>query len=219
MGVPEAGVVAERVVVAVARAEESDHPERGEVCDRVRQEIEQDGRLPHLVRRDDVCWGTSFKDIQKGNGDTYHTTNCSPQTAGFNQSSKGEDNWGDLENMVQREAGAERVIIFSGPVFAESDLRFEGVDKRGDVLIQIPRSYWKIIIAAGDKGPEAYGFILKQDLRKVPLEFSVPKQWHRYVRRIKDIEKLMSGWVSFDAIKEYDQYSSVVKRRSAGRRS
>ena len=35
-----------------------------------------------------------------GNGDTYHTTNCSPQVAGFNRAANGEDNWGDLENLV-----------------------------------------------------------------------------------------------------------------------
>src|SRR5262249_52405439 len=51
----------------------------------------------HIVRRDDVAWGKTFEEIQKGNGDTYHTTNCSPQVAGFNQSARGEDNWGDLE--------------------------------------------------------------------------------------------------------------------------
>ncbi len=63
----------------------------------------------HLVRRDDVCWGSTFKDIQKGNGDTYHTTNCSPQTAAFNQAAKGEDNWGDLEDLVGKETRAEKV--------------------------------------------------------------------------------------------------------------
>ena len=51
----------------------------------------------HLVRRDDVCWGATFEDIQMGNGDTYHVTNCSPQIKPFNQGAAGEDNWGDLE--------------------------------------------------------------------------------------------------------------------------
>lgn len=169
----------------------------------------------HLVRRDDVCWGTSLKDIQKGNGDTYHTTNCSPQVAGFNQSAKGEDNWGDLENLVQKQAHAERVIIFSGPVLAENDLRFEGLDKRGDVSIQIPGSYWKIIVAAGQNGPEAFGFVLKQDLSNVPLEFSVPKPWQRYMRRIADIEKLLFGWASLNALKPYDQFDVLKRRRAA----
>jgi endonuclease G len=172
----------------------------------------------HLVRRDDVCWGTSFKDIQKGNGDTYHATNCSPQVAGFNQSAKGEDNWGDLENMVQKQAHAERVIIFSGPVLSSRDLRFEGVDKRGEVSIQIPSSYWKIIIASGDDGPEAFGFVLKQDLKDVPLEFAVPKVWKRFLRPIDEIEKLLFGWASFNAFKAYDQYDALVRRRNNRRR-
>ena len=61
-----------------------------------------------------------FRDIQKANGDTYHTTNCSPQVAGFNRANQGEDNWGRLENMIQKETRAEKVIVFSGPVVASS---------------------------------------------------------------------------------------------------
>src|SRR5262249_47540132 len=75
----------------------------------------------HLVRRDDVCWGSSFEDIQMGNGDTYHTTNCSPQVAGFNRPAN-DDNWGDLEKIVQKETKSEKVILFSGPVLADDDL-------------------------------------------------------------------------------------------------
>src|SRR5436190_20589750 len=38
----------------------------------------------HIVRRDDVAWGDTFDDMQMANGDTYHTTNCSPQISAFN---------------------------------------------------------------------------------------------------------------------------------------
>src|SRR5262249_36764585 len=36
----------------------------------------------HIVRREDVCWGKDYEQIRRANGDTYHTTNCSPQVAG-----------------------------------------------------------------------------------------------------------------------------------------
>lgn len=173
----------------------------------------------HLVRRDDVCWGSSFDDIQKANGDTYHTTNCSPQVGAFNQSAKGEDNWGDLENMVAKETKAERVITFSGPVFADDDPVFKGHDLRGEVDVQIPRSYWKIIVAAGDDGPLAYGFQLKQSLRGVKFteELTVPPEWERYMVAIDAIEELLRGWVRLDWLKQRDGRETSEGRRMSGR--
>jgi endonuclease G len=139
----------------------------------------------HVVRRDDVCWGSSLADIQKANGDTFHTTNCTPQLAGFNMANEGEDNWGDLENLIQVETGAERVIVLAGPVLNdEEDLRVEGLDERGEVQIQIPSQFWKIVVANGANGPEAFGFVQEQDLTDVPLELNVPARWRRYFRKI-----------------------------------
>ncbi|MEM9761251.1 MAG: DNA/RNA non-specific endonuclease, partial [Pseudomonadota bacterium] len=53
----------------------------------------------HVVRRDDVAWGTTYDEMRNANGDSFHSTNCSPQVSTFNQSSRGTDNWGDLENL------------------------------------------------------------------------------------------------------------------------
>ena len=72
------------------------------------------------------------------NGDTFHTTNCSPGIAGFNRSNKGKDNWGDLENLVQAQTRAEKAILFSGPVLADDDQVFNGRDIHGRVAIMIP---------------------------------------------------------------------------------
>jgi endonuclease G len=169
----------------------------------------------HLVRRDDACWGKSFNDMQKGNGDTYHTTNCSPQVALFNQSSKGEDNWGDLENMIQKETKTEKTIVFSGPVLADDDPIFTGVDDQGEVSIQIPRKFWKIVVAVVDGEPRAYGFVLEQDLSNVPTveEFVVPQEWERYMQSISDIEGMLGGWVEFDWLKEHDGFQSTEALR------
>jgi endonuclease G len=161
----------------------------------------------HLVRRDDVCWGTSFKDIQKANGDTYHTTNCSPQTMAFNQAGEGEDNWGDLENVVQTETNAEKAILFSGPVLDEDDPLFSGTGENGEKLdIRIPRRYWKIVVVKGAEGPETYGFVLEQDLST--LEFAVPSEWTRHMKSIEEIENMLHGWVDLDWLKEHDRFGS-----------
>lgn len=172
----------------------------------------------HLVRRDDVAWGSSLEDMQMGNGDTYHTTNCSPQIGAFNRSNLGEDNWGDLENMVQQQTRAERAIVFSGPVLAADDRLFEG---RGDggaaakILIRIPRRFWKIVVvkgagtAAGAK-PEAYGFVLEQDLSAVPTpeEFVLPARWKRFMRPISEIEKLLFRRARFGTLKTWDKFEA-----------
>jgi len=164
----------------------------------------------HLVRREDVCWGNNFQDIQKANGDTYHTTNCSPQIAGFNQAPKGEDNWGDLENLVQKQTGSEKSIIFSGPVFEDDDRLFEGRDQKGSVMVRIPSRFWKIIVVKGRGGAEAYGFVLEQDLSGVPLreEFAVPSKWRAHMRSIADIELLLHGLAQFPWLKEHDAFNT-----------
>jgi len=158
----------------------------------------------HLVRRDDVAWGSSFDDMQMSNGDTYHTTNCSPQVAAFNQAPKGEDNWGDLENMMQKETRQEQVIVFSGPVLAPNDRIFKGFDENGPVKIQIPRQFWKIIVAKVGGQGRAFGFVLKQKLDAVPLEFAVPEDWEPHQVPIAEIESKLFKLVSLDWCKQHD---------------
>ncbi len=163
----------------------------------------------HLVRRDDVCWGKSFEDIQKGNGDTYHTTNCSPQVKGFNQATQGEDNWGDLEVLIEKQTKAEKAIVFAGPVFTDEDPVFKGVNKHGNVEILIPQSYWKIIVTKGDDGPQAFGFVLEQELHGVSWEMAVPEPWKQFMRPISEIEDLLGGLAKLNDLIDYDQYESA----------
>jgi endonuclease G len=158
----------------------------------------------HLVRRDDVAWGNTFEDMQMANGDTYHTTNCSPQVSAFNQAPKGDDNWGDLENMIQRETQKEKVIIFSGPVLAANDRTFNGFDNHGPVKIQIPRQFWKIVVANVDGTARAFGFLLKQKLDAVPLEFAVPEDWEKHHVSISEIESKLFQLVSLDWFNQHD---------------
>jgi len=163
----------------------------------------------HLFRRDDAAWGDTFEDMQKANGDTYHTTNCSPQVATFNQAPKGDkDNWGDLETVIERQTRAERTCLFSGPVLDPQDPVFQGRDVHGNIAVQIPRRYWKIVVARGET-LGAYGFVLEQDLTDVPLEFTVPKNWKAHMLSIADIEGMLGGLLELTWFKQHDQFNNT----------
>lgn len=167
----------------------------------------------HLVRREDVAWGDSFADMQAGNGDTYHTTNCSPQVAGFNRSARGVDNWGDLENVIRQEAKAERVCVFAGPVLAADDPTFVGRDRRGTTRVQVPRKFWKVVAAVGPDGPAAYGFVLEQDLTDVTTEFVVPAAWRKFLVEIAAIEEMLGGLATLTWLKAHDAGATPVGER------
>jgi endonuclease G len=163
----------------------------------------------HLVRREDAAWGESFEDMQMANGDTYYTTNCSPQVRGYNQASLGDLNWGDLENLVQKQAAGEKVMVFSGPVFGTQDRIFFGKDDSGPVKVKIPREFWKIIVARTADGVKAYGFLLKQDLSGVRFreeEFVVPEEWQPQHKPIAAIEAKLSGLLDLSWFKQRDAH-------------
>lgn len=142
----------------------------------------------HLVRREDVAWGDSYEAIRFANGDTYNTTNCSPQVAGFNRSGSGENNWGDLENEVLKQAKTEKLSLFAGPVLAQNDRSFMGFDTEGAIAVQIPRAFWKVVIANGNQGLQTFGFLLRQDLSDVDFEFAVSSRWERFMLPIAELE-------------------------------
>lgn len=144
----------------------------------------------HIVRRDDVAWGSTYNELVRGNGDTFHVTNCSPQIAQFNQSARGEDNWGDLENLVFAGAAQEQLCVFAGPVLTTDDETFVGRGDDGEPLrVRIPARYWKVIVAATETGISAHGFMLEQDLSGVDLEFVMPSNFQRLQLPLSAIEE------------------------------
>jgi DNA/RNA endonuclease G (NUC1) len=162
----------------------------------------------HIVRRDDVCWGRSYAQLRRANGDTFHTTNCSPQVMDFNRSNEG-GKWGRLENMILKQAKTERLALFAGPVMDEDDDVFEGVDERGPVSVQIPRRYWKVVLANDSGKLEAFAFVLEQDLSEVPLEpeFAVAAEWVPHMVSVPDLQKLLVGIEFNQAIHDADQFN------------
>ena len=168
----------------------------------------------HIVRREDVAWGKTFDTLRRANGDTYHVTNCSPQVAQFNQSARGEDNWGDLENHVLKSSATERLCVFAGPVLGRTDTVFEGKGDDGVTLrARIPSRFWKVIVARTEVGLAAFGFVLEQDLDDVAFEelpateFVVPDNFRTALERISAIER-MTGVVFDPAIRDADQFDS-----------
>lgn len=147
----------------------------------------------HIVRREDVCWGTTHAQIQRANGDTFHVTNCSPQRGNFNRSNlKGI--WGELENFIGAQADAERYCIFAGPVLSEQDEVFPGTER-----VQIPSRFWKVVCAVKGAKLQVFAFVLEQDLSSLPMEFVVSPPWKARQKSLKELEKLI-GLLKFAQI-------------------
>ena len=155
----------------------------------------------HIVRRDDSAWGMSSIDQEYSNSDTFHWTNCTPQHGGFNQSSypiPGSQKkksypgiWGGLENKIAaliKKTPSQKAIIFGGPVLDPADQAYDW----GMGPVQIPMSYWKVVIASDAQGAKAYGFVLDQtqafdDLGFERLNFGKYEIYQRPLTEISDL--------------------------------
>lgn len=171
----------------------------------------------HIVRRDDVAWGVDYASVVRANGDTFHVTNCSPQIAQFNQSVRGEDNWGDLENLLLGEAAQERLCVFAGPILDPADETFVGRGEGGQTLrVRIPSRYWKVVVAATAEGISVYGFVLEQDLAGVALEFAIAENFRRLQVPLTEIEDIAQ--VDFgEILRESDTWGGEVAHEVAAR--
>lgn len=159
----------------------------------------------HIVRRTYVAWGDSYDQVRRANGDTYHVTNCSPQIAAFNQSSR-QGVWGQLEDLVQGQAATESYSVFAGPVFRDDDPLFEGVDDRGRTTVQIPQSFWKIIVARSAGGLQTFAFELDQDLSGVDFtELAFNGLWHTRMVRVSDLGATLGTLRFPEALRDADQ--------------
>jgi endonuclease G len=161
----------------------------------------------HIVRREDVAWGESYDELRRANGDTYHVTNCSPQVARFNQSSK-KGLWGRLENFILAQAKTEQYSLFAGPVFRDNDRTFRGVDDEGTVHVQIPSQFWKVVVAHDGIGLQTFAFVLDQDLSHTDLELVVDAEWRSRMISIEDLQEL-AALIKFPSeLHNSDQYDT-----------
>ena len=163
----------------------------------------------HIIRREDVAWGKSYAELRRANGDTYHVTNCSPQTSQFNQSSRGVENWGDLENHVLSSASKEKLTLFAGPVLDASDTVFVGAGGGGkQIRAKIPSRFWKVIVAPIQDGIAAFGFVLEQDLSAVEFEYVVSDAFAPHMYPLAEIQE-MTGIKFPSVVLDVDQYDTV----------
>ena len=169
----------------------------------------------HLVRREDVCWGNSYEQVRKANGDTFHITNCTPQVSDFNQANH-EGIWGLLEDVIldQAKLDESKYTIFAGPVLNRRDDYFEGWSPQGPIKVQIPREYWKIVVFKSEGSLQAYAFLLEQTLKHVRWEatarFEVSADWEPYLISIKDLQKKLSLITFHDVLVAADGYNSSL---------
>jgi endonuclease G, mitochondrial len=118
----------------------------------------------HIVRREDSSWGATDREAEFGNSDTYHWTNCTPQSEAFNQS-KLNGIWGEFEGHIQSEVAAlgGKMVVFAGPILNPKDPEHGYHDT---IPIQVPMEFWKIVLCTAKEHGEtvslAYGFVFDQ---------------------------------------------------------
>ena len=116
----------------------------------------------HLYKREDV-WGTDTDLKVRADEHSFTITNATPMIANFNNVE-----WGDLEDIVTREADrGNKVSYFAGPIFRPSDpffnelTSFAPADQRHTGM-RVPQSFWKIVFWVENRALKAAGFVLSQ---------------------------------------------------------
>ncbi|PTS88474.1 DNA/RNA endonuclease [Sphingomonas sp. HMWF008] len=156
----------------------------------------------HLTRRTDPTWGTP-EIATRANADTYHFTNCSPQHFRFNESSKF---WQGVERYVLEKGvlAADthpRLCVFQGPIFSDA------IDRWADD-VQVPSSFFKIVVWKGHAGLQSVGLVVDQlallDEKRVPIGLggdAVPQvnQWRVAISTIEKRTGLDFGKTVRDA--------------------
>ena len=140
----------------------------------------------HLVRRLDPAWGASRDEAKRSNDDTFHFTNCCPSTRTSTRTRRpGPGSRTTSSRTPTTETSRSRV--FTGPVFADDDEHFAGV--------QLPRQFWKVVVMVKESGElSATGYLLSQEeliagLEVAPEAFSYGayRTFQVTVRRIEEL--------------------------------
>jgi endonuclease G, mitochondrial len=165
----------------------------------------------HLTRRTDPTWG-SDEEAERANADTFHFTNCSPQHFRFNQTTRfwqGAERY-VLENGVLAADSKRRLCVFQGPIFDNA------VDRWADD-VQIPSSFFKVIVWKGQGGLKSVGLIVDQvalldeERRSLGQPQAVPSvnvsQWRVGIKTIEQRTKLDFG----DTIRNADTIGTTAQ--------
>jgi endonuclease G len=108
----------------------------------------------HMTRREDPGWGKTAAIAKRGNEDSMHVTNTTPQMQAFNAPI-----WLALEDYALGHAreDAMKISVFTGPYFADHDPEMYGV--------RIPLAFFKIIAFIHDETGKlcATGYEMNQE--------------------------------------------------------
>jgi endonuclease G, mitochondrial len=157
----------------------------------------------HLVRRLDPTWGPKLM-AEWANADTFHFTNCAPQSSGFND---GKSRWAGIEDYVLYTADNldDRISVFSGPILRHDDPIWRG--------LRIPRKFFKVVARVEDGKLRVFALLADQSsfvnrIIELTREAAPPAEkyddwgeaWDElseFQSSIEEIEKLTS--LQFDA--------------------
>jgi endonuclease G len=166
----------------------------------------------HLTRRTDPTWGDE-RSAERANADTFHFSNCSPQHFRFNQTAR---YWQGLERYVLENGvlsdddNRRRICVMQGPIFdAENDYWCDDV--------QIPSSYWKVVVWKAPSGLKAVGLIadqaqlMNETRRFVGTPTDLPSvdvsQWRVAIATIEKRTKLSFG----QALRDADSFAQAAQ--------
>ena len=114
----------------------------------------------HMTRREDPAWGSPTT-ASRGNANSMHVTNATPQMQAFNAPI-----WLALEDYALQHAreDAMKISVFTGPYFAPNDREMYGV--------RIPVAFWKVIAFIHDQTGKlcATGYEMSQQQNLPPEE-------------------------------------------------
>jgi endonuclease G, mitochondrial len=140
--------------------------------------------LGHLIRREYALYGKDLDEAIKGNNDTFHLTNATPQHKKFNQ---GALIWKGLEDYAIKKCRENflKISVFDGPVFGNNDITFKGV--------KIPNQFWKIITMIKPDGKlSSTGYLVSQEslVHDMKLEAFTYGRFQTFQVPISKIEEL-----------------------------
>jgi endonuclease G len=114
----------------------------------------------HMTRREDPGWGSPVT-AKRGNEDSMHVTNTTPQMQAFNAPI-----WLALEDYALQHAREDemKISVFTGPYFTVNDPEMYGV--------RIPLAFWKVIAFTHDGTGKlcATGYEMDQEKTLQPEE-------------------------------------------------
>lgn len=158
----------------------------------------------HLVRRLDPAWGSNYGAAKDASDDTFFYTNCAPQHKNLNQKI-----WLGLEEYILSKTvdHGMKISVFNGPIFSDDDMFYRD--------IQIPESYWKVVIANnGDNGIYVTAYILSQKKWLDDIEF-VFGAYETYQVPVSFVQQ-QTGLIFDNAIVSEDSMSGINESAYVG---